>query len=346
MNNEAKIRLAVLGCGAVTELLYLPVLKEFCDVRVTLLIDSDANRRERLASKFNIENTHGSISQCYDLFDAAIVALPSFLRAGSCVNLLVHRKAVLVESPMAISATECEEMICTAEQFNTTLTVGFTRRFLSAHRFAHFLVKKEVLGKVKSFDFREGSIYDWPITTDYTFRKEAAGGGVLIDTGAHTLDCLLQCLGGFSEVEYFDDAEGGVEANCILNLRLQSGICGVVELSRTRRLRNTGIIHCELGVIEIGLSVDKWNDLKLVLYEQPYALDGQVANLSEPSNGQSHLDLTRTQIKDFVAAINGGRNPDVDGRSAECSIQLIEACYSQRKPLQLPWIHGAMTASG
>jgi predicted dehydrogenase len=330
-----KIRIAILGCGAVTERAYLPVLKRMHDARVTVLIDTNAKRLEHLASKFNVEYSHSSFDGCYDLFDAAIVALPHALHAAACIKLLAQGKAVLVEKPMAISVAECDDMIRAADQTGTLLAVGLTRRFMWAHRLAQFLLTSEALGRVESFDFREGFIYSWPVASDFFLRKETAGGGVLFDTGAHTLDCLLHWLGDFSEVEYFDDAEGGVEANCLINVRLRNGVCGVVELSRTRQLRNSAVIRCERGMVEVGLFE---NQLELVFADQPYVLGGPVSNLEEPGRSQIYVELMRPQVENFVAAIRNNRKPEVDGEEAKLSIRLIEACYRKRKRLQLPWM--------
>ncbi len=343
MSDKAEIRVAILGCGAVTELAHLPVFKHIPNAHVTLLIDTNAKRREQLASTFGVEHTHDSIDECYGLFDAAIVALPHALHAPASIKLLAQRKAVLVEKPMALSVAECDAMIYAAEQTGALLAVGLMRRFIWAHRLAHFLIRSETLGRIESFDFREGNILSWPMASDFCFRKEAAGGGVLINEGAHTLDCLLHWLGDFSEVEYFDDAEGGVDANCLLNLRLKNGICGVVELSRTRRLRCTAVIRCERGVVEIGLDA---NNGKLIFPDQPYVLGGPVANLQESGKSQDYLDLMRAQVEDFIDAVRNNRKPEVDGESAKASIRLIETCYRNRKPLQLPWMRDGLKANG
>ena len=163
-------------------------------------------------------------------------------------------------------------MISAADRTGAILGVGLFRRFLWSVQFARALIQEGVLGQIESFDFREGGIYDWPVASDFFFRKDAAGGGVLIDTGAHTLDCLLYMLGDFSEVEYFDDAAGGVEANCLIKLRLRDGIVGVVELSRTRKLRGTGIVRGTKGNLEIVLGWDRLlgcNHLKISLPKSP-----------------------------------------------------------------------------
>jgi predicted dehydrogenase len=248
----------------------------------------------------------------------------------------------LIEKPMAITVAECDAMISAAQKTGAVLAVGLVRRFLWSLRFARVMIAEGSLGRLENFDFREGNIYNWPVASDFFFRREAAGGGVLLDTGAHTLDTLLYVLGDFANVEYFDDAEGGVDANCLINLRLQNGISGVVELSRTRRLRNTGVVRGERGVLEFALNS---NQMKLSLKDQPYVLSGLVTNLVDPSATQDYIPLLASQLEDFIDAIRNKRPPEIDGRAGRSSIRLIEACYRYRKPLILPWDRPSLSAT-
>ncbi|WP_213769896.1 Gfo/Idh/MocA family oxidoreductase [Bradyrhizobium sp. dw_78] len=342
MSDTGDTRLAILGCGAIAEQLYLPAMRHLPGARITLLVDGDADRRGGLASRFDVAHTHDTIDQCYDLFDAAIVALPPALRQPACIKLLTQRKAALVEPPIAFSVTEFDDMIRASEQTNTLLAVAQIRRFLRAHRFARFLIESGTWGRIESFDFRNGYIDSGPIGSDLSFRKEIAGGGVLIDMGVHVLDGLLHWLGDFSDVEYFDDAAGGVEANCLLNLRLRNGVSGVVELSRTRQLRNTAIIRCGRGSVEIGLDA---NNSRLTFANQPYALGGLVGDLREPGQDQDDLGLTRALVEDFVAAIRNGRKVEADAPSARSTIGLIDICYRRRRPLQSTWAYQEATGN-
>jgi predicted dehydrogenase len=336
MSDMADTRLAILGCGAAAETLYLPALTDLRETRIALLIDSDVDRREHLASQFHVEHTHSDVDQCYDLFDAAIVALPPALRQPACMELLARRKAVLVEQPIAFSVADCDDMIRVSEQANTLLAVMQIRRLLWAHRLTHLLIESGAWGRIESFDFRNGLNHGSPVASDLSFRKEIGGGGVLMDTGVHALDCLQHWLGDFSEVEYFDDAAGGVEANALLNLRLHNGPSGIVELSRTRQLRNTAIIRCERGTIEVGLDT---NNTRLSLADQPYVFSGEVRNLKESRKDQDDLGLMRAQVEDFLAAIRSNRKAEVGVQSARSTIELIESCYRDRQLLQFSWAY-------
>ena len=191
------------------------------------------------------------------------------------------------------------------------------------------------LGRIERFDVREGFVYDWPVASDFFFRKEQAGGGVLVDTGAHTLDLLLWWLGDHEEVQYEDDALGGVEANCKLYLRLRSGAAGVVELSRMRKLRNTFRIYGERGMLEVACGFPCPTRIETASGE--LVLEGNVKSVTAPSS-VSFLDMVRRQLEDFVDAIIEERPPFGAAEDARPSIALIESCYDRRRDLDLPWV--------
>jgi predicted dehydrogenase len=227
-------------------------------------------------------------------------------------------------------------MIDAASETGTVLAVGLMRRFLHSTLFASWAAQSGVLGEIESFDFREGNVYNWPVESDFFFRSETAGGGVLFDTGAHTLDLLLWWLGDVEHFTYRDDSYGGVEADCELQLEMVSKAKGIVELSRTRNLRNTAIIRGKRAELEIAL---RTNEAVIRSLEGGPALSGAgLLSGSQCPIEQVFVDLFPIQIHDWVEAIRTGRLPTVPGTEGRRSVALIEACYSKRQGLELPWI--------
>lgn len=335
MSNR-RISLAIIGCGAVTERGHLPAATRVENVQITLLVDKNRSRAEELARQYHVPHVAEDCTQVWDKVDAAIVALPHYLHAPVSIDLLERGLHVLVEKPMAISTTECDAMIRAAEQNEAVLAVGLTRRFLWSAQFTKAILDVGLLGTIESFDVREGFAYNWPVASDFFFRKEMAGGGVLIDTGVHTLDTLLWWLGDVASFEYLDDNYGGVEADCELHVVMDNGATGIVELSRTRHLRNTAIIRGKKGTLEIHLHTNK-------IRFRPRGVGFEaVGNVSPDSQRaqpeQSLVDLLSAQLADWVDAICNGNSPYVSGVEGRRSIALIEACYAQRKPLVPPWV--------
>ena len=331
-NLQTPLRLNIIGCGAAAEQGHLRALAAL-KIRPTLLVDKNIERAQALAWEFGALHASGDYESHIGAFDAAIVALPHHLHARVCIDLLRRGVHVLVEKPMALTRTECEAMVTAAREGKAVLAVGLVRRFLHARQWLKAALDAEALGPIESFDFREGVVYDWPVASDFFLRKEAAGGGVLIDTGAHTLDSLLWWLGDVASFEYYDDGYGGVEADCELHLTLASGAEGVIELSRTRNLRNTAVLRGQRGEIEISLQSNQLTARpKRILGQRHCGLSGN--RLPQ----QSRQERFALQIKDWLRAIETRETPLVSGVEAARSVALIEACYERRQLLELPWV--------
>jgi predicted dehydrogenase len=339
------LAVALVGCGAVSEHCHLPALLKNQGCHVAALVDSNRSRVEQLAARYRVSHAFTDYQDLYDLrVDAAIVALPNNLHAPVTIDLLRRGIHVLVEKPMALTVAECDAMIETASETAATLAVGLTRRFYRSGQLASSLVQKGVLGKILSFDFREGRVFNWPLASDFFFRKVAAGGGVLIDTGVHTLDQLLWSLGDGSSFEYFDDNFGGVEADCEIHLKLKSGVQGTVQVSRTRNLRNTAIICGERGELEVALTNDH---VALRLEGIPAQVMGQATSRQQPfGSEQVRMDPIVAEHEDFLESVRNQRAPFVSGFEGRRSVALIEACYRDRKPLSIPWMDGTPALVG
>lgn len=331
------VKIALVGCGAVAEHRHLPALARRDDCEVVALVDQNEVRAKQLAADFGVPKVltdyHNLLASALDV---AIVALPNHLHAPVSIELLEAGTHVLVEKPMALSVAECDRMLQAAEAGHVVLTVGLMWRFLHSGRFAKWAVESNLLGRIISFDMRFGYVFNWPLTSDYFFRKESAGGGVLMDYGVHTLDQLLWWLGDVRSCKYYDDGCGGVEAECELHITLQSGAEGVVELSRTRNLRNTAIVRGERAEMEIGLGR---NFISLSFLGSPVQVIGQGALWAQSANApQSQIDIVAAEHNDLLEAIRTGRPPVASGTEARHSMSLIEICYKERRPLRLPWV--------
>jgi predicted dehydrogenase len=325
-----RLRIGLVGCGAVAKL-HLMVLDATGAADLTAACDARLERARELARERRLEHAVGDYRELVGRVDAAIVAVPHHLHAEVAAHLLEHGVHVLVEKPMAMTTAECDRMLAAAAAGRATLAVGVARRFYDATRFVKRLLDERWLGDVVSFDAREGSIYSWPVASDFMFRR-AAGGGVLLDTGAHLLDRLVHWFGDHRSLAYFDDSQGGVEADCRIELEMQSGARGLVELSRIRELRNTWIIRCERGTLEVEIKYDP--RITLQLDGQPAALLGRA---SRPEGAEQPLDCFARSFVDFVECCRTGREPVGSGREGRRSVALMEACAAARRPLEPAW---------
>jgi predicted dehydrogenase len=340
----SNLKLAVIGCGAIAKGIHLPVTALSNQVEVTVLVDKFLPRARQLADEYGVPAVADDYQDVIGKVNAAIVALPHYLHAPVTIDLLRHGIHVLVEKPMALKTSECDEMIEAASNTGAVLAVGLVRRFYGASQFVKQIMKNGWLGNILDFDCREGIIYRWTAASDSMFRKETAGGGVFVDIGIHVLDLLLWWLGDYESVQYYDDAMGGVEADCELYLRLQCGASGVVELSRTRNLRNSWIIRGEGGTLEVETDFNPL--IRFKTKNQDVVLTGRVTR--DGVADKTIQNAFRRQLDDFVDAILSHREPFVPGQEGRRAVELIETCYAVRQPLKQPWtfpevpVHGIL----
>lgn len=336
MGTDAKPRIAIIGCGAVTKRWHLPALAAL-GLKPALLVDRVLARAEALAAEVTGAQVAVESSAALPCFDAAILALPNHLHASATVELLQAGKHVLVEKPLARTVEEGEQIAAEATRSGHAVRVGLMRRYMPVMQWVHAAVAAGHLGRILRVDHREGNEPGWPYESDYFMRKELAGGGVLMDTGSHALDLLLWWLGDVSDFRYWDDAYTGVEMDCVMEVSFASGATGTVELSRTRKLRNSTIITGERGELEIGAYGQS-------LEARPRSLLRAAWHGFRGDRLPAHDPLRPYvgQLREWIAAMGGrGEAGAPDPEAGLRGLRWVHGCYARRQPLIFPWMEPA-----
>jgi predicted dehydrogenase len=330
---NANPRIAIVGCGAVVEQRYAPTLKRL-KLEPAAIFDTLAERRRSVGMLFGTRPVEAErASAALDAFDAAIVAVPHALHESLCVELLCAGKHVLVEKPMALTAISCRAMNRAADESDTKIAVALMRRQAHGGRWLKEAIDAQVFGRLDRFTIREGYPGGWPFATDSMWRKEQAGGGVLFDTGSHTFDQIVWWFGMPNAVEYFDDADNGVEANCLVRMGWSSGLKGEIELTRTRLLSNLLKLETEKGVLSLPMNGNAPTGSREMLGYRATKVG------APPFKPGGWSEFFRDQLEQFLAYVSGKPANVVTGKEAVQSIELIERCYAVRQRLEKPWIH-------
>jgi predicted dehydrogenase len=246
------MRVALIGCGAISQSLYLPVLAGHEGIRLTALVDRARDRAEQLAKGYGVPIVASDTSELSaTTVDAAILATPAAHHAPGAIDLMRRGIHVLVEKPMALTAYDAEEMVRVADETDRRLAVGYFRRLYPSLRLMKALVDRKFFGPPRRFHAEGGGRYSWAAATLANMRRDLAGGGVLIDYGSHILDMLFYLFDEPTEIMAYQDNDlGGVEADCVIEARLSHGgirVDGRIELARTRELGNSIAVDCAEG---------------------------------------------------------------------------------------------------
>jgi predicted dehydrogenase len=331
---QRKIRVGILGCGAITRIEHLPAVLAHPDVDLIALVDSDTDRARALAQSRSVQcQVSADFRPLVGQLDAVINALPNSLHAPVTLEVLRAGVHVLCEKPLAIKASDAMACAAMAEKQGLILAAAMNRRFVASHKLMRLVLDERALGPLKGYDCNYGGVFDWKSASGFYFSKELAGGGTMIDFGVHLLDSLIDWFGPVSEFSYQDDNWGsGIEANAIMELQ-HSGRYGLVEgrlqVSRTFALKNRLLVRGGQAEAEVNIA-----DLDSLIVRR--AIGGeQVCETLRLTDAKTNSFYE--QIDNFVQSIRGTQKPEVNGTQAAVVLQLIEDAYAHASRIPEPW---------
>lgn len=129
------LRLGVVGCGEVAQIIHLPALAQLPErFRVTALCDISA---EVLAG---VGELWGVAARCTDFrdllaradVDAVLIANPHLHHAEVALAAMTAGKHVMIEKPMCITLAEADAIIAARERCGVVAQVGYMRRYAPA----------------------------------------------------------------------------------------------------------------------------------------------------------------------------------------------------------------------
>jgi predicted dehydrogenase len=215
-------------------------------------------------------------------------------------------------------------MIKASKKTKAKLMIGHNRRFMSNVLLAKKMIDNGSLGDIKEYSLVAGAKFRWPTQTGFYFKKEEAGGGVLIDLGVHFVDQLLWFFGEIEDLEYqAQDTMGkGVEDNVFISFSHKNSIKGEFTLSRTEYLDNKLFVK----------GTDGW--LKIDVFDTIFFELGSKKSKISKEFDQVHVktkknDPYRDQLVHFVDCINTDSKPLISGTEGMKAVEIVEKCYKQ-----------------
>lgn len=228
----------IIGGGAVVQEYYLKAFEYLNLLNSITIVEPNAEAYHYLKAK-NISAVNLGFAeffnQCKTDYDYAIITLPNHLHEEAINLCLAEGISVLCEKPLVLTTAACKRISIAEAKTDKHVYTGMVRRYMPSY----LALQKSLhlLGEIKSVNVEDGNPFAW-VADSYAFFNPK-NGGVLADMGVHYLDLLYNLFGNLKPISYFDDCEGGVEANSTYILENESGINISLKLSRTEKLHNT-----------------------------------------------------------------------------------------------------------
>src|SRR5678815_1791697 len=109
------IRYAVVGLGHIAQVAVLPAFAHARrNSKLVAAVSDDRTKRRELRKRYRLEYTfsYDQFEDCLNEVDAVYLALPNSMHAEYTVRAAKAGVHVLCEKPMAVTADQCESMIC------------------------------------------------------------------------------------------------------------------------------------------------------------------------------------------------------------------------------------------
>ena len=235
MTEKDPLRLGIVGAGAISQIVHLPIFAEREDVDLVALGDQDIHRAETLSQRFSVPLVMESDELLeLDTLDAVVICTPNHLHEEMAIQALEAGKHVLVERPLASTADGASRVVEAAVRAGRVLGVGLPHRFRPEVVALKSFVEGGELGDLHAV---RGSWLTraFPTTrATWRSRRDTAGGGALVDLGIPALDLCLWII-GFPEpkrvtcVVRRDDGE--LEHSASMMLETASGLALTLEVS-------------------------------------------------------------------------------------------------------------------
>ncbi|MDX2039361.1 MAG: Gfo/Idh/MocA family oxidoreductase [Isosphaeraceae bacterium] len=191
-----KVRVGIIGAGAVSDYHHVPGTKLDPRAELTLVCDVDAGLVEKRKSEWGV--AHGTTDPIAAAtspeVDAVVIATPNFTHKEIALAAARAGKHMMCEKPLGLNADEVRQMYEAARDAGVVHMTAFTYRFAPSMRYLRHLLKSGSLGEPRHF--RSQRFLDWPETSwGWRQYKDKAGAGDLFDMTIHRIDFALDLLG-------------------------------------------------------------------------------------------------------------------------------------------------------
>lgn len=316
--------LAVIGCGAIADSYYFPVLGTEGARERVWLVEPSAERREKAAAAFGFRSDRlvGDIAELPAEVKAAINATPSHLHVATTIPLIERGVSVLVEKPLAETAEDAQTLVDAASG-RVVLTANHYRRLCPSYALAKKLIAEGALGEIRRIVWAEGQKFEWPTQSGFYFRRPWKTGrprGAVLDIGVHVVDVLAWWLGEAPAVRSATmDGFGGPE--CYAHIELASGAAEIdLSISFHSKLANGYLVEGSAGALRGSVTDFSTIEVKRVN-------GGWQAMRGEGPSGWT--DFAGRIVSNFAAAA-GGREPLlIDPRTIVGPLATIDAIYEK-----------------
>jgi predicted dehydrogenase len=343
MNNNGKIKFAVVGCGHIGKR-HAAMIANNNECELVALCDTRTREEAGLTNYNNVQffNSLDTMLESDVAFDVLCVATPNGLHEEHCLKGLKSGRNVVVEKPMALTKAGCESIIYEALHQHKQVFCVMQNRYSPPSVWLKDILRKQLLGKVYMVQIncywnRDARYYtkgNWHGTGELD-------GGTLFTQFSHFIDIMFWLFGDISNIQgrfrnfnHQDMIE--FEDSGFVTFDFVSGGMGCLNYSTSiwnENLESSITIIAENGTVKVGGQyMNEVQVCNIKNYQMPELPPSNPPNDYGPYKGSA---ANHHYIFENVVEVLKGRSPiTTNALEGLKVIEIIEKIYSGN-PLKL-----------
>ncbi|MHB8686228.1 MAG: Gfo/Idh/MocA family protein [Candidatus Dormibacteraceae bacterium] len=359
------MKVGVVGCGLVAQVMHLHYLRELSDrFEIVAICDLSEEVRNACALEYAVRNRFASWEELVASPLDAVLVLTSGSHAPIAIAAAQAGKHVLVEKPMCFSVAEGRAMVDAADAAGTALMVAYNKRYDPAYR--RLVEEAKTLSDlrllqittlesplepyVQHYNLRRGGPLPKDLAEAFKADTDAriaaavpdadqmsrwAYQMVLLDTLVHELNAMRGVMGEPERLEFADIRETGLTA--IFKYGATQCVLAWVDLPGIARYSMEFAFYSPQRRLTLSFPSPFLRSMPTLLISE----DGELksARSSRTEEITSYSESFKEELIHFHDCITRGREPLTSGRDTLHDMALCEAVVAvhlSRKPQDNP----------
>jgi len=321
---------AIIGTGFIAQV-HIDALNQVPGAQVRAVYGRHLDKAESLAKTNGISKSYDDYSKLLKdpEIDVVVLCLPNYQHAEFALRALDAGRHVVCEKPLAMNLEEARDMVCKAREKG--LVLGYAEELVFVPKFARAVeLAQNGIGDV--YEIRQVEKHDGPYS-EWFFRPETAGGGIVMDMGCHSMEMIRFAMGKqrvewvqayMNTVLHKDRTE--MEDHVVIMMGFEDGSVGQAESSWALKGGMDSILEV------FGTKGVVYADLLKGMGLKAYTEEG--FDMWEPNKGWTHPHFEwdwengyPQEDRHFLECARSGEKPLESGDDGLYIMELIYAAY-------------------
>ncbi len=288
------------------------------------IADTFAENARKLAAQCRVNDVYSDYNEMLarEDIDAVVIVTPTNTHVPIIKAAAAAGKHIFTEKPLALTVAACDEAIAAVAAAGVKMQVAFMRHYDPAYVAAKQKIDEGAIGRPVMFK----SVGRDPWRTSLEFARRENSGGLIADMAIHDLDLARWLMGSEVERVYSEGEclvfpelkEVGDIDNAVVNLRFANGAIGNVDVSRNAIYGYD--IRTEVIGSEGSLFIGGLQQTPTLLLKK-----NNISHDTIPGFMERFGEAYAGEIRDFIEAIETGRDVSVSGEDARAATAIAVA---------------------